>query len=385
MKVPAFDAQREFESRGDEYRAAAERVLSSGRYIGGPEVDAFEREAAAYVGAKHAVGCASGTDALWLALRAAGVGPGDGVITTAMTFFATVGAILNVGATPVVCDIDPGTYNIDAESVRAVLEGRSDVHARVGADARRIKAIIPVHLYGQPADLDPLVELARTHGLRVIEDVAQSFGARYKATVTGAIGDLGCFSFFPTKTLGAFGDGGMVTTSDDGLAERLRMLRNHGGASKFENVIVGTNSRLDALQAAMLRVRLAHIDEALAGRRRVAETYDALLSDAGIGLPVRAPERDHVFAFYVVRVGSRDDILEELNSNGISALVHNPAPVHLQPAIDIGYRVGDLPHAEAACGEVLSLPTFPHMRSDEVEHVCDVLCEAVRTRTVPAR
>ncbi len=375
MKVPLFDAQREFEAHADEFRAAAERVLSSGRYILGPEVEAFEQEAASYLGSKHAIGCASGTDALWLALKAAGIGPGDGVITTSVTFFATAGAILNVGATPVLCDIDPATFNIDPSSVEAALAGRSDV-----------RAILPVHLYGQPAEMDPLVELATTHGLRVVEDAAQSFGARYHGQMTGTIGDLGCFSFFPTKTLGAFGDGGMVTTQDDELAARLRMLRNHGGTSKFENVIVGTNSRLDALQAALLRVRLAHVGEALEGRVRVAETYDAQLGGAGITAPVRAPDRDHVFLFYVVRVPDRERVIDELAREGVSAIAHNPAPVHLQPAVGhLGYKPGDLPNAEAACAELLSLPTFPHMRTEEVEHVAGALRSAVGIGTVPAR
>ncbi|MGH2758201.1 MAG: DegT/DnrJ/EryC1/StrS family aminotransferase, partial [Actinomycetota bacterium] len=384
VNVPLFDAQREFEVHGDEYRAAAERVLGSGRYILGPEVEAFEREAASFLGANHAVGCASGTDALWLALRAAGIGPGDGVITTAVTFFATAGAILNVGATPILCDVDPTTLNIEPESVGAVLADRSEVHRRIGVDPERIKAIIPVHLYGRPADMDPLLELARVHGLRVVEDAAQSFGANYHGRATGTIGDLGCFSFFPTKTLGAFGDGGMVTTDDDDIAARLRKLRNHGGTSKFENLVVGTNSRLDALQAALLRVRLAHVAEALEGRRRVAAAYDEQLAGAGIGLPARAPDRDHVFLFYVVRVPDRDAVIESLARDGVAALAHNPSPVHLQPAVGLGYRPGDLPNAEAACAEVLSLPMFPHMRTDEISHVAGALVAAVRARTVPA-
>ncbi len=373
MKVPLFDAQREFEAHRDEYLAAAERVLSSGRYILGPEVDAFESEAAAYLGVRHAVGCASGTDALWLALRAADVGPGDGVIAPALTFFATASATLNVGATPVICDIDPATYNIDPAAVAALLEGRSEVHRRLRVDPQRIKAIIPVHLYGQPAEMNELMDLSRAHGLTVIEDAAQSFGALYGDRKAGSIGDLGCYSFFPTKTLGAFGDGGLVTTNEDELATRLRMLRNHGGKSKFENMLAGTNSRLDALQAALLRVRLSHIDEAIAGRLRAADQYDSLLAPTSAVVPVRVPGRTHAFAFYVVRVRDREHVIAELAEGGISAMAHNPSPVHFQPAIGLDHVAGDFPGAESAASEVLSLPTFPSIREDEVEAVCDAL------------
>ena len=385
MKVPLFDAQREFEAHADEYLAAAERVLRSGRYILGPEVEAFEAEAAAYLGARHAVGCASGTDALWLALRAAGIGPGDGVITTAMTFFATAGAIINAGAMPVFCDVDPATYNIDPRSVRDLLEGRSDPHRRTGVDPTSIRAMIPVHLYGQPADMDELIDLARSHGLRVIEDAAQAFGAEYGERKVGTIGDLGCYSFFPTKTLGAFGDGGLVTTDDDECARRLRMLRNHGGTSKFDNEMVGTNSRLDALQAALLRVRLAHLDEALEGRRRVASLYDSLLKDSGVEPPVRAPGRTHAFAFYVVGVPGRDEVVAALGDMGIGATSHNPKPVHLQPAVALGYAVGDLPRAEQACEEVLSLPTFPTLSQDEAENVATSLTASLGAQPVGSR
>lgn len=382
MKVPLFDAQREFEAHADEYLAAAERVLRSGRYVLGPEVEGFEGEAAAYLGTKHAVGCASGTDALWLALRAADIGPGDGVITTAMTFFATAGAILNVGATPVLCDIDPETFNLDPRSVGDVLDGRSSVHGRLGIDPSRIRAMLPVHLYGQPADMDELLELARAHGLRVIEDAAQAFGAECGGRKAGTIGDLGCFSFFPTKTLGAFGDGGLVTTDDDDLAGRLRMLRNHGGGSKFDNVLVGTNSRLDALQAALLRVRLSHIDEALEGRRRASGFYDGQLADAPVVLPVRAAGRTHTFAFYVVRVSDRERVLEALAADGVGATAHNPKPVHLQPAVGPGYVPGDLPCAEEACAQALSLPTFPLLRREEAEFVATALKSSLGTPAV---
>lgn len=377
MNVPLFDARREFDAHADEYLEAAERVLRSGRYILGPEVEAFERESAVYLGTKHAVGCASGTDALWLALRAAGIGPGDGVVTTAMTFFATAGAILNVGATPVLCDIDPETFNIDPGSVRAVLEGRSEVHQRLGLDPGSIRAMIPVHLYGQPADMDELMELAGAHGLRVIEDAAQALGAEYAGKKAGTIGDIGCFSFFPTKTLGAFGDGGLVVTDDEEIASRLRMLRNHGGTSKFDNVMVGTNSRLDALQAALLRVRLSYIDEALEGRKRVAGRYDSLLSGGAVQTPVRAGGRTHSFAFYVVRVPGRDRVIELLAEQGVSATAHNPKPAHLQPAVGLGHVAGDLPRAETACAEALSLPTFPTLRDEEAEAVAGALRSAV--------
>jgi len=300
-----------------------------------------------------------------------------------MTFFATAGAILNVGATPVLCDVDPETFNIDTQKIREVLEGGSAVHDRLGIDPSRIRAILPVHLYGQPADMDKIMKLADAYGLHVIEDAAQSLGADHDGRQSGTIGHLGCFSFFPTKILGAFGDGGLVTTDDDELAARLRMLRNHGGgSSKFDNLIVGTNSRLDAIQAALLRVRLAHIDEAITGRRALAGRYDALLDGSSVERPVRAPGRSHVFAFYVVRTGDRDRVIERLGEAGVAAIAHNPSPVHVQPAIGMDYRLGDFPGAERACAEVLSLPTFPSMRPDEAEFVASALLASVAAQTV---
>lgn len=381
MTIPLFDARREYEAHADELRAAAERVLASGRYILGPEVDAFEREAAAYLGAKHAIGCASGTDALWLALKAAGIGPGDGVITSGFTFFATASAILNVGAVPVLCDIDPPTFNIKPDDVQVVVEGRSPVHERIGIDPARIRAIVPVHLYGQTADMEPLLEIARAHDLRVIEDAAQALGAVHNGRKAGTMGDLGCFSFFPTKNLGGFGDGGLVVTEDDDLAARVLMLRNHGGISKYENRIVGTNSRLDELQAALLRVRLRHLDEALAGRRRVADAYDDLFRGSAAVTPDRAPNRQHAFNLYVLRLPDRDDVRRALEQAGIATAVHYPAPVHLQPALGQPYRPGDLVEAERACKEVLTIPLSPHLRADEARSVAEASIAALkRTR-----
>jgi len=366
MNIPILDLKRQYQSIKSEIDSAIARVIESGQFILGPEVEAFERAVAQYLGVKHAIGVASGTDALWLALKAANIGPGDRVIVPSFTFFATAGAVCNVGATPIFADIDPQTFNIDPDSVRNLLESNAQIREKT-------KAIIPVHLYGQPAEMDEILELAQRYELTVIEDAAQAIGARYKDRTVGTLGHLGCFSFFPTKNLGAYGDGGLVVTNDDALAERVRMLRVHGSKPKYYHHIVGTNSRLDALQAAILRVKLAHLDEWTRARQHIAAQYDTAFSQLkGLTVPYRAPERTHIYHQYTIRVlgGRRDALQKFLKEHGISTEIYYPLPLHLQPCFaHLGYREGQLPESERASREVLSLPIFPELTMEEQERV----------------
>lgn len=366
MNIPILDLKRQYQSIKSEIDSAIARVIESGQFILGPEVEAFERAVAQYLGVKHAIGVASGTDALWLALKAANIGPGDRVIVPSFTFFATAGAVCNVGATPIFADIDPQTFNIDPDSVRNLLESNAQIREKT-------KAIIPVHLYGQPAEMDEILELAQRYELTVIEDAAQAIGARYKDRTVGTLGHLGCFSFFPTKNLGAYGDGGLVVTNDDALAERVRMLRVHGSKPKYYHHIVGTNSRLDALQAAILRVKLAHLDEWTRARQHIAAQYDTAFSQLkGLTVPYRAPERTHIYHQYTIRVlgGRRDALQKFLKEHGISTEIYYPLPLHLQPCFaHLGYREGQLPESERASREVLSLPIFPELTMEEQEQV----------------
>ncbi len=380
MRVPLFDAAREFQAQSADLLPAAERVLSSGTYVLGPEVEAFEREVSEYVGEEHAVACGSGTDALWLALRGLGIGPGDRVLTSPLTFFATASAIVNTGAEPVFADVDEGSGNISPDSVREALEDRSPALRRLGVRPETIKALVPVHLFGQPADMAPLLDLAREHGVSTVEDVAQALGAEYRGAKVGTFGDLGSFSFFPTKNLGGFGDGGMVTVRDDALAERVRMLRAHGANGKYRHGIVGTNSRLDELQAALLRVRFRSIGSLIDARRSHADAYDSALGGLDwLRIPTRDPDRLHTFHQYVVSIGDgmREGIREELSAAGVESAIHYPVPLHLQEALrGLGYQKGDFPIAEQLTAEVLSLPMFPTMRDDERAHVVDALSNA---------
>ncbi len=370
MTVPLFDAQREFTAQAADLEDAALRVLRSGRYISGTEVAALEADCASYIGVRHALGCASGTDALELALRSLGIGPGDSVLTSPFTFFATVSAVLAVGARPVFCDIDPVTFNLDPTSARAVLEGRDPALQRLGVDPATIRAMIPVHLYGLPADVDAVGELAADHGIKVIEDAAQAIGASVRGTHVGTFGNVGCFSFFPTKNLGAFGDGGLVITNDDDVADRIRLLRAHGSRERYFHEIAGTNSRLDEIQAAMLSVRLRGLDAAIEARTVHADAYDELLADAGVTLPDRGADRRHAFHLYVIRSDDRDALREHLASQGIGTAVYYPVPAHLQAALgDTGYAAGDFPQAERASHEVLALPLFPTLTRAEIEDV----------------
>ena len=331
------------------------------------------------MGAAHAVGVASGTDALWLALKASGVGPGRRVLTTPFTFFATASAIVNAGAEPVFADVDPQTCNLDPDRVRAVLERASEPHRRLRIDPETIVSILPVHLFGQSVDGEALTKLASDRDLTVVEDAAQALGGKYQGGKVGCLGDAACFSFFPTKNLGGFGDGGMVVTDRGDLAERVRVLRAHGASRGRHHEVVGTNSRLDALQAALLAVKLTHVDGWISARRAVAAGYQCGLDGIdGLGLPQPAPDRSHTYHQYTVRVGDgrRDALSALLRAGGIETTVYYPVPLHLQRALrGLGYEAGDFPEAEQASREVLSLPMFPELRPEEVEEVVSTVRE----------
>ena len=354
---PAFDfldLKAQFAAIRDEVMAAITRVMETQQFILGPEVALFEREFAAKFNAEHAVGCASGTDALLLPLKAAGIGPGHEVITSPFSFIATAGSIALAGATPVFVDIDPATFNIDPGKIEAAITSKT-------------RAIIPVHLFGLPADLDPIVGLAKNRNLLVIEDAAQAIGSRYNGRFTGTGGDFGCFSFFPSKNLGGAGEGGMITTSNPEMAERLRMLRVHGSKKKYFHDILGTNSRLHALQAAVLRVKLNHLDAWTAGRQNRAARYRQLFEQTGLSEFITCPATPstkfhHVYNQFSIRARRRDELKEHLRLQGIPSEIYYPLCIHLQLAFAyLGYREGQLPEAEKASREVLSLPVFPEL------------------------
>ncbi|MCY4467032.1 MAG: DegT/DnrJ/EryC1/StrS family aminotransferase [Chloroflexi bacterium] len=343
----------------DEINAALLRAADSGWYILGPEVEAFEREFAAYHGVSHAVGVANGTDAIELALRAGGVGAGDEVITVAHTALATVAAIEATGAVPILADIDADIFTLCPDAARAAITPRT-------------VAIVAVHLYGGTADLDALVELAQAHDLLLIEDCAQAHGALYKGRPVGTIGRLGAFSFYPTKNMGAYGDGGAVITDDDALADRLRKLRNYGQSSRYRHHSRGTNSRLDELQAAILRVKLAHLDGLNGRRRAIAALYDANLT--GVRKPSARADCQHVYHLYVIRAAQRDQLMKDLQERGIGTLIHYPVPVHLQESHrDLGLGEGSLPQTERAAREILSLPLYIGLSDDDALRVCEVI------------
>lgn len=340
-----------------EIDAAIRRVLDSGWYILGQEVQAFEAEFADYCGAEHAVGVGSGTDALHIALRACGVGAGDEVVTVSHTAVATVAAIELTGATPVLVDIDPERYTLDVAHLEDAVTPRT-------------RAVIPVHLYGCPADMTPILDIARHHGLRVIEDCAQAHGARYRGRRVGTLGDLSAFSFYPTKNLGAIGDGGAVVTNDPALAKRARLLREYGWQTRYVSHIQGLNSRLDEMQAAVLRVRLRHLDAENEARRRLARQYSDRLSAHDLIVPVEPRGVSHVYHLYVIRHPERDALRAHLQERGIGTGIHYPVPVHLQPAYaHLGCGAGDLPTTEKVAREVLSLPLYPELRAEEIETV----------------
>ena len=368
--ITCGNPRAQYESYKAAIDAAVRRVLESGRYILGEEVGAFEREFAEYIGVLHAVGVGSGTEALHLALAALGIGAGDEVVTVAQTAVATVAAIELSGATPVLVDIEPQYFTLDPHQLEAAITPRT-------------KAIIPVHLYGQSADLDAIMVIAERYGIKVIEDCAQAHGAMYRGQRVGSLGDIACFSFYPTKNLGAIGDAGAVTTNNSELAERVRHLRQYGWAERNVSNLPGWNSRLDELQAAILRVKLGFLDADNERRRELASLYDELLADSDLVLPARRPEATHVFHLYVVRSTDRDNLLSALRSSGVGAMVHYP-PAHLQPAY-FGRLAGaeNLPNTERAAKEVLSLPIYPELTDVEVRKVvtaCERFCGVLSSR-----
>jgi dTDP-4-amino-4,6-dideoxygalactose transaminase len=366
------DLKRQYASIKDDIAAAVERVLTTQYFIGGPELEAFEGESAAYLGARFCLGCASGTDALWLALEAGGVRPADSVITSAFTFFASASSISRCGAAPMFVDVDPATLNLDPAAVEKRLSGHS------------VRAVMPVHFYGQCADMDAFARIAQQHGIAIIEDAAQAFGASWHGKKAGTLGRAAAFSFYPTKNLSAYGDGGAVVTDDENLAAHVRRLRNHGSRQRYYHEEIGWNSRLDALQAAVLRIKLKHIDQWNLQRRAVAAKYDELFRDSGlvkpdaltvdaqnpIGLLQTRPEAFHIYHQYVVRAFRRDELRAFLSERGIGTEVYYPVPLHLQQSFAyLGYKSGDLPESERAANESLALPIFPELRGDEQERV----------------
>jgi dTDP-4-amino-4,6-dideoxygalactose transaminase len=351
LTVPMVDLRAQYARIRSEVDAAIARVLESTQFIKGEECTLFEQEFAAWCGVGHACGVANGTDALILALRAYGVGPGDEVVTVANTFIATGEAILLSGARPVFVDVDPATFTLDVEKLEQAITART-------------KLILPVHLYGHPADMEPILAIAASHGLPVLEDAAQAHGASLNGRRAGALGHAACFSFYPGKNLGAYGDAGMVTSNDAAFIAKLRQLANHGGGSnKYDNVVLGTNSRLDTLQAAVLRVKLRHLDAWNRERRQRVEAYDSALAGIeGLVLPRERPGAVSAWHLYTVRSGDRDGLQAHLKSRGIATAVHYPRPIHLQPAMAAaGGKGGDLPVSEALCREVLSLPLYPEL------------------------
>jgi dTDP-4-amino-4,6-dideoxygalactose transaminase len=360
--IPFLDLKAQYRSIKPEIEAAVASVLESGQFVLGPEVAAFEREFARYSGAAHGVAVNTGTSALHLALLAAGVGPGDEVLTVPFTFVATVSAICYTGARPVFVDIDPVSFTMDPARVEAAITPRT-------------KAILPVHLYGQMADMDPILEVARRHGLAVIEDACQAHGAYYKGRRAGSIGDLACFSFYPGKNLGACGEGGIVLTSNPTYERTVRLLRDWGAEHKYHHVLKGFNYRMEGLQGAILRVKLRHLDAWTDARRAWAAQYDALLAGGPVHAPREAPYGRHVYHVYAVRTPDRTQLQASLDAAGIQWNLHYPVPVHLQPAhADLGYKRGDFPHSESAAHEVLSLPMYPELGADAVARVAAVVC-----------
>jgi dTDP-4-amino-4,6-dideoxygalactose transaminase len=355
--IPLVDLRAQYLEIKSEIDAAIARVFESGQFVLGDEVAGFEREFAAYSGATEGIGVNTGTSALHLALLAAGVRAGDEVITVPFTFVATVAAIGYIGARAVFVDIDPATFTMDVSQIERAITSRT-------------KAIVPVHLYGQPADMDPIVAIARRHGLVVIEDACQAHGAAYKGRPVGSLGDAACFSFYPGKNLGAYGEGGMVVSSSPSFAREVRMLRDWGAEKKYHHVLKGFNYRMEGLQGAMLRVKLRYLERWTEARRAHAREYARLLADTELGIPAEASYARHVFHVYAVRTSDRQSLQRTLQSNGIGTGIHYPIPVHLQPAYsDLGYTAGSFPESERAADEVLSLPMYPELSRTKLEMV----------------
>jgi len=377
VNVPLLDLKRHYNLMKEEIDKCIKRVLNSQHFILGEEVKQLETEIAKYCNTEYAVAVASGTEALLLSLRNLGVGREDYVITTTFTFFATAGTIHNIGATPVFVDIKPDTYNIDPEKIEELLDKKTFHTKRLKTETSKIKAIIPVHLYGQMADMEPIIDIANKYNLDVIEDACQAIGAEYKGKKAGSIGSLGCFSFFPTKNLGAYGDGGIITTHREDLEVGLKKLRVHGSEKDYHHLSVGYNSRLDTIQAAVLLAELPYLDEWNKKRGKNAQLYSDLLKDIGdIQCPYVAPGRKHIFHQYTIRVKNnrRNELMGFLEQKGIGSKIYYPLPLHLQECFNnLGYKKGDFPVSEKAADEVLSLPIFPELTNEEIEYACNAI------------
>jgi dTDP-4-amino-4,6-dideoxygalactose transaminase len=364
MKIPPLDLKRQYALIKDEIDSAIQNVLNHGGFVLGPEVKELESKLAEYCGAKQGIGVASGTDALLLSLMAAGISSGDEVITSTFTFFATAGVVSRLGAKPVFVDIDPDTFNIDPALIERAITSKTRV-------------IIPVHLYGQIADMDEITSVAKRHGIPIIEDAAQAIGSTYKGKKAGSFGLTGCFSFYPTKNLGGYGDGGFITTDDDNIADLLRRLRIHGARPKYFHSLVGINSRLDSMQAATLLVKLKHLPEWHEARRARAENYDKLLSDIdGVKTPFVHEYNYHIYHQYTILAERRDDLREYLKSREIGCEIYYPLPMHLQECYrELGYKKGDMPAAEKASDMALSIPIFPELTADEQDYIAGSIAE----------
>lgn len=366
MKVPMLDLSEQYQELKSEVLEVLDQVMSSSRFILGDQVKKLEQNIAKYSNTAHGIGCGNGSDAIHIALQALGVGPGDEVITTPFTFFATGGAIARAGAKPVYVDIDPVTFNIDPEKIEAAI-------------TEKTKAIIPVHLYGQMADMERIAQIAKKYNLAVVEDAAQAIGAKHNGKSVGELGTAATYSFFPTKNLGAYGDGGMIVTNDDEVAEKSRVIRVHGSKPKYYHHVLGYNSRLDELQAAILNVKFPHLERWSKLRREKAATYTALLKEKLGDLVVTPVEKEgnyHVYHQYTIRVEKRDELQKYLNEQGVSTMIYYPLPLHVQPVFkELGYKEGDLPNAEKAAKEVLSLPMFPELKTEQQEYVVAKIAE----------
>lgn len=363
MKVDVFSLKNQYEDIKDEVKASIDKVMRSGAFIVGEDVGFFEREFAEYCGVKYGIGVNSGTDALFIGCLACGIGSGDEVITMPYTYIATALGISMTGATPVFVDIDEKTYNIDVSKIEKAI-------------TKKTKAILPVHLYGHPADMDPIMNIAKKHKLKVIEDCAQAHGALYKNKKVGGFGNAGCFSFYPTKNLGAFGDGGMVLTNSERIRDKALLFRDYGRKGRYEHVLKGYNSRLDTLQAAILRVKLKHLDEWDDRRRENAAFYTKLFKEKGVDiiLPYEADYARHVYHLYAVRLKNRKAVMEGLAERGVRTLIHYPIPIHLQEAYkDLGYKKGDFPISEKCCEEILTLPMYPELPEEDIRYVVNSL------------
>lgn len=365
MNIPFVDFSEQYNTIKSEFDVNLQKVLNKANFILGEEEKQFEKSFPAYCTAKYGVGVNSGTDALYLALCALDIKAGDEVILPTYTFIATALCISYTGAKPVFVDIDEETYNMDPKLIKKAI-------------TKKTKVIMPVHLYGQPADMDEINALAKEHGLTVIEDAAQAHGAMYKGKRVGSLGDIACFSFYPTKSLGAFGDAGMIVTSNQKVYEKATMLRDYGRVGRYEHKIKGWNSRLDTIQAVVLEAKLKYLDQWNKMRHEKAALYEKLLKDTGVVLPRTKKDRTHVYQTFAVAVENRNQVLEELKKRGVNVLIHYPIPVHLQEAYsDLGYKKGDFPKSEYYCDRILSLPMFPHMTNEQIEYVCDTLKDVI--------